>query len=235
MTTTLQQLARSALPAAEAQPPTQLARGRLLPMLHRVDQFSRPGLSDDGFSDSPASIALSRQLRAGLHCHGDSPESPGSGVSRATRHTSLVTVSQRGLGELDLSPQQAWDLAADNVLHHSREAEGIRFYTRPAAMLFAQPLPALQVGASGASPTSWLAHPHTFTVLHSHLRRLLGTEVRYLAPTREVLLAFPANAPELRTLSTRLEEHSMVPGEALLGGWEISYECGFPAVSGIAH
>lgn len=233
MPTTLQPLTHSTHPAPL--PSVQLARGRLLMMLHRVDQFSRPGLSDDGFSDSPASIALSRQLRAGLHCRGDSGEIPDTGDIRQKNQAPTVTVSQRGLGELDLSPQQAWDLAADNVLHLSRWAEGIRFYTRPAAMLLEQPLPALQVGTSGASPTSWLAHPHTFTVLHCHLRRLLGTEVRYLAPTREVLLAFPANAPELRALSAHLERHSPIPGEALLGGWEIAYECGFPAVSGIAH
>lgn len=216
----------------EAEPTTtHLHPARLLPRLHLTAGQQRPGLSDDGFSDSPAMIALSRQLSAGLHCL---PETGSSG-RRAGNADPLITVSQRGLGELDLFPQQAWDVAAENLLHRSREAEGFRFYTRPASVLSGQPLPALQVATPGSSPTDWLAHPHTFSIMHFHLRRLMRTEVRYVAPTREVLLAFPARAPELESFGKFLEEHVLDLGRPLLGGRAISYECGFPALSGATH
>lgn len=204
-----------------------LSPARLLPRLHLNSRQRRPELSDDGFSDSPALIALSRQLSAGLHCL------PAGGGGRGT--AGPVTVSQRGLGELDLSPQQAWHLAAENLLHRSREAEGFRFYTRPATALGGWALPALQVATPGSGPTAWLAHPQAFTIMHSHLCRLMGTEVRYLAPTREVLLAFPAEAPELRSCGGFLERHAGELGRPLLGGRAISYECGFPALSDATH
>lgn len=204
-----------------------LSPSRLLPRLHLNSRQRRPELSDDGFSDSPALIALSRQLSAGLRCLLAGDGGRGTAVP--------VTVSQRGLGELDLSPQQAWHLAAENLLHRSREAEGFRFYTRPAAALGEWALPALQVATPGSGPTAWLAHPRTFTIMHSHLCRLMGTEVRYLAPTREILLAFPAAAPELHACGGFLEQHAGELGRPLLGGRTISYECGFPALSDATH
>lgn len=195
-----------------------LKQQNLLPGLHPVDWADKPGLSDDGFCDSIASIALSRQLCAGLHC--------------VTKDAS-VTVSQRGLGELDLSTHRAWDLAAENLLHRARSTAGLTFFTRPVTELIKQPVPAVQVGTPGAPPTSWLAHPHTFTVLHQHLRGLLGAEVSYLAPSTDILIAIPRDAPEIELL----HRHLTHPGATRLPGapvvaQTVSYTRGFPAVSG---
>lgn len=215
MTTTLSAPA----PSPTAQPAGQLvSRRSLLPGLHPADWAEKPGLSDDGFCDSFATIALSRRLCAGLHCVTDN----GS-----------VTVSQRGLGELDLSTHRAWDLAAENLLHRAHGTAGLTFFTRPVTGLIDEPVPAVQVGTPGAPPTSWLAHPHTFTVLHRHLCGLLGAEVVYLAPTSQVLIAAPENAPELDLLRNRLNRPGGGrPLGAPVVAETVSYSRGFPAVSG---
>lgn len=195
-----------------------LDRRHLLPGLHPAGWAEQPGLSDDGFCDSFASIALSRRFCAGLHC---------------TTGPQSVTVSQRGLGELDLSTHRAWDMAAENLLHRAHGPAGLTFFTRPVSGLINEPVPAIQVATPGAPPTAWLAHPHTFTVLHRHLRGLLGAEVTYLVPTRDVLLAAPESTPELPLLRNHLHQpgRDRLPGTPLVTE-TVAYRRGFPAVSG---
>lgn len=154
-------------------PPTlQLSPATLLPALHPLDWSHRRSLSDDGFSDSLAYIALSHELCTGFISAGRD-------------------VSYRGLGELDLSAHRAWDLAADNLVEATRTRRGIRFLTRPAHLVLGPGAPGLQVATPGHQVSAWLAHPHTFTILDTHLAGLVGGPVAYLVPTPSVLLALP--------------------------------------------
>lgn len=135
----------------------------LLPALRPADWRSSRGLSDDGFCDTVAAISLSRDLCATFVC-GDRD------------------VSYRGLGELDLSARQAWELAARNLIARARTPEGIRVLTRRRAE-------GLQVAMPGAPADSWLAHPHTFTILNGHLTELLGGPVVWWWPAAGKLVA----------------------------------------------
>lgn len=231
MTTTL----LSPDPASEPSPPPGppdlpeqvpdtpvLNRRQLLPGLYPARWANSPGLSDDGFCDSFATIALSRELCAGLHCHDETGQN-------------TVTVSQRGLGDLELSTHRAWDLAAENLLRRAQEPEGTRFFTRPASILFGAGAPGLQVAAPGAAPTAWLAHPCTFTVLHDHLCQLLGTEARYLVPAPAVLVATPVAAAGSERLQWPGRQPATTEPSSGLAGLMIAYEHGFPTRSGPAH
>ncbi|MDO5513192.1 hypothetical protein [Corynebacterium sp.] len=142
----------------------------LLPALRPHAWVQHAGLSDDGFSDTIAYIALSRELCATFTCHG-------------------ADVSYRGLGDLDLSAHRAWDRAAANLIARARTPEGIRVRTRPASHLLGTGVTGLQVSLPGAPATAWLAHPQTFTVLDTHLATLLGEPVAWLALTENTLVA----------------------------------------------
>lgn len=153
-----------------------LSRATLLPALRPADWETRRGLSDDGFCDTVATISLSRELCATFVCGG-------------------ADVSYRGLGELDLSAHRAWELAAGNLVARAQTPEGIRVLTRPCSG-------GLQVAMPGAPATSWLAHPHTLTILDEHLAHLLGGPVVWWAPSAERLVALPREAgfPDTGTL-----------------------------------
>ncbi|WP_149029409.1 hypothetical protein [Corynebacterium halotolerans] len=220
-TATIAPSAPPAVPAAPAAPtvpplpeaPPLEARG-LLPALRPLDWVGARGLSDDGFCDSAAYVALSRELCAALSCHG-------------------ATVSQRGLGELNLSVHRAWDRAADNLLHAAQTDEGTRFLTRPAAHILGAGVPGLQIATPGAPATAWLAHPHTFTVLDRHLTHLLGEPVIYLAPGHETLLALPATAADPKSLQ-RWARHAVdtLGAASPVSGSPLVWRHGFPAVVG---
>jgi hypothetical protein len=140
-----------------------LSPATLLPALRPAAWRTRRGLSDDGFCDTVATISLSRELCTAFVC-GDRD------------------VSYRGLGELDLSARQAWQLAADNLLARAQTPEGIRVLTRAHA-------DGLQVAMPGAPASSWLAHPHTFTILDGHLTELLGEPVAWWLPAAGTVVA----------------------------------------------
>lgn len=142
----------------------------LLPALRPSAWSSRRGLSDDGFCDTIATISLSRELCTTFVC-GD------------------VDVSYRGLGELDLSAHQAWELAARNLIARAQTPQGIRVLTRPYAG-------GLQVAMPGAPASSWLAHPRTFTILDEHLRNLIGEPVVWWAASPQKLVAVRRAAVE---------------------------------------
>lgn len=182
----------------------------LLPELRPLDETHTRGLSDDGFCDSVAYVALSREMCATLSCHG-------------------ASVSQRGLGELDLSVHRAWDRAADNLLSAAQTSEGTRFLTRPATRFLGPDTPGLQLATPGAPATAWLAHPHTFTVLDRHLSRLAGEPVIYLAPTPGVLLALPGSAAGAGQRWARRAVDATV-SRPLLTRRALVWRHGFPAV-----
>lgn len=202
--------------------PTHRARGSaicleaatLQPRLHHHKWSAKVRLSDDGFCDSPARIALSHTLTMGLSSNGR-------------------TLSYRGLAELGLSTRQAWDLAADNLVVAARTPQGTRFHIRDAARIpqittqVTSRLPensALQVRTPGAPVTAWLAHPRTFTILNNHLEDLLGPELIYLAPTVDLLLALPTH-DRARTVLERWS--AQTPGEQIATA-ALRYSAGFP-------
>ena len=89
----------------------------LLPSLCPSEELNGVKLCDDGFSDSPASIQLSRTLSmAMLH-------SSGSTVTR---------ISRRSLDDMGLTVRRAWDAAAINLQRRALTDQGLRFFTRPA-------------------------------------------------------------------------------------------------------
>ena len=149
-----------------------LSPSTLLPALRPATWVRRRGLSDDGFSDTVASITLSRDLCVTFVCDG-------------------VDVSYRGLGELDLSAHRAWELAATNLVERAQPPVGVRVHTRPAAALLGPGAPGLQVALPGAPAASWLAHPHPFAVLDEHLAALAGGPVAWLALTERTVVAVP--------------------------------------------
>lgn len=153
-----------------------LSRATLLPALRPTDWCARRGLSDDGFCDTVATISLSHDLCATFVCDD-------------------VDVSYRGLGELDLSAHRAWDLAARNLVDLAQTGEGIRVLTRPSSG-------GLQVAMPGAPATSWLAHPHTMTILDGHLTRLVGGPVVWWVASTDKLVALPREGdfPDAGTL-----------------------------------
>lgn len=149
-------------------PLTSLTPDLFLPVLRPATWTRDRGLSDDGFSDTVVSVALSRSLCATLTCDG-------------------VDVSYRGLGELDLSAHRAWDIAAHNLVRLAQTPDGIRVLTRPST----PEERALEVAMPGAPARSWLAHPHPFTILDDHLSHLLGEQVAWWLPDTGSLVAVP--------------------------------------------
>ncbi|MFC6145470.1 hypothetical protein [Corynebacterium nasicanis] len=149
----------------------------LLPALRPHSWLRRCGLSDDGFSDTIAYIALSRELCATFTCDG-------------------ADVSYRGLGDLDLSAHRAWDLAAANLMARAQTPEGIRVRTRPAQILLGPGAEGLQVALPGAPASAWLAHPRPFAVLDEHLRGLLGESVAWWALASGTVVAVPEGGVE---------------------------------------
>lgn len=182
---------------------------QLLPTLRSADWTTRRGLSDDGFSDSLAFISLSRELCASFHCDGRD-------------------VSYRGLGELDLSAQQAWDTAAHNLINRAYSAEGIQFRTRAASLILSTGAPGIQVATQRSNATDWLAHPRTFTILDNHLSQLLGEELTYLLPTSAILLALPSRDCD-NDEWVRQAASLAPPGQELLTA-PIKWGHGFPTV-----
>ncbi|MDR7329701.1 hypothetical protein [Corynebacterium guangdongense] len=76
-------------------------------------------------------------------------------------------LSCTSLGRSGLSEHAAWNGAAHNLLALASSADGLRFFTRPAAG-------GLEVAVDGSAASGWLAHPKTFTVMMRHVAGLLG-------------------------------------------------------------
>lgn len=180
----------------------------ILPSLRRLELPHRRSLSDDGFSDSRATITLSRDLLACIYS-GD------------------VALSYRHLGQLDLSAHRAWDLAAYNLINRASSAHGVRILTRAAALALGPGAPGVQVSTPGACASAWMAHPHSFSILDSHLEHLLGEPVGYLIPSRSMLFALPLSQlhdPRWMAAADALSR----PGESLTRT-PVRWSQGFPA------
>lgn len=130
---------------------------------------------DEHYFHSQATVMLSRNFAAGLSLGGEG-------------------ISHGDINSLDLSLHQAWDRAATELLSSAQCTHGTRFRTRAATGLHRnfRGQPVWQVDCPGALPTSWLAHPYPFTVLHRHLTALgKGEPPWYYAPRADILLAAP--------------------------------------------
>lgn len=97
----------------------------------------------------------------------------------------------------ELTLHQAWDQAAANLIREAQKPAGTQFLVRPVGA-------GLEIRTRGSEARSWLAHPSTFTVVHKHLRGLLGFEPsyrlgRYLvaAPHREGMIRYRHGFPSL--------------------------------------
>lgn len=173
-------LAQLASPLVATEISRRLSVREIFPTVHAKSWVESRPLSDDGFSDSLATLALSPGLRLGLHANGRN-------------------ISQRGLDSLGLSIQAAWDLAALNLERTARTPAGLEFATRSVTARFGSQLPAgVEVKVRGADAQAWIAHPQTFTILHRHLLRILRAQsLVYVLPDARSLLAFidlPAKA-----------------------------------------
>ncbi|GAB2504027.1 hypothetical protein CATRI_08535 [Corynebacterium atrinae] len=180
----------------------------ILPSLRRLELPQRRDLSDDGFGDSRATITLSRTLLACLY-------------------SGEMALSYRHLGELDLSAHRAWDLAASNLIERASSPHGVRILTRPAPISLGAGAPGVEVSTPGACATAWLAHPHSFSILDSHLEGLLGETVGYLVPSHSLLFALPlSQLSDSRWIEAAA---SLVrPRESLIAS-PVRWSQGFPA------
>ena len=168
-----------------------------------------PGLGEAAFARRRATVALSRELTAGMLLDGR-------------------PAAARSSWAAGLSLHRAWLRASETLLAAARTEYGLRFLTRPASRLCPQAPPgALQVAVHGGTdPTAWLAHPRTFAVLHAHLQRLTGTTPRYVAPRRGVLVATSEIAAH--ALGDWAREAAHAAGKMALSGRFIEYARGFP-------
>lgn len=201
-------------PADAPQPPTRNPP-RLVPELIAAPARV-PGLGEAAFARRRATVALSRELTAGMRLDG-----------RPAAHGDLAAAA--------LSLHRAWLAACETLLAAARTEYGLRFLTRPATRLCTHAPPgALQVAVHGGTdPTAWLAHPRTFAVLHAHLHRLTGATPRYVAPRRGVLVA--TSEIGAHALGDWARAEAKQAGKTALSGRFIEYARGFPRlVSGHA-
>lgn len=155
--------------------PTSLHVDHLLPALCPSADLNGVKLCDDGFSDSPASIQLSRTLSMAIQ-HGAG--------------TTVKRVSQRALDDMGLTVRQAWDTAALNLQRRALTDRGLRFFTRPAEHSLPGAHGGLEVRTQHCTMSAWLAHPQTFVIVDNHLRRLTQAQrITYLVPDTHTVYA----------------------------------------------
>lgn len=150
-------------------------------------------------SDDIAHVPLSRDFRAVLY------DEAGRGL---TYHD---------LGRMGLSIHAAWDRAARELLAKHSSSEGVEFLVRDA--------PLLPDGVQGweiANARQWMGHPSTFTVLHRHLKTLVGPKagLSYAVRPDEEVAVYHC-APDL------LRAGLSANGEA---ADVVAYSLGFPVV-----
>ncbi|MDY3127629.1 MAG: hypothetical protein SOW59_05800 [Corynebacterium sp.] len=145
----------------------------LRPLIKPREWLKHRPLSADGFSESPACLALSRSLVVAFTC-------------------GTIILSQRGLDRLGLSVHAAWDVCALNLERAARTPDGIEFYTRSVAHRLGATNPrGVEVRVRGTRAQSWLAHPQTFSIVHQQLLCLCRVaELTYVLPDETSLFAF---------------------------------------------
>lgn len=118
--------------------------------------------------------------------------------------------------ELGLSSTELWDLAAE----HTIQAQ---------VQIRTHPLGGIEVAAASGSAVDWLAHPHSYWLLHHHLTRILGGVIVYFAPTQSTLLAapwMPAQLPKIQAWAA--QAYAAAGADALLKR-AVMYQRGYPA------
>lgn len=199
-----------------AAPPETLSPGRLatatptvIPRLAWRDERYGTGpyaWVTRGLNSSTAYVSLSR----GLACIFDAP------VSRALSHQQV--------GHLGFTEHQIWN-AAGAALARSAAPSGAsaEFWVRDAHLALSEvqrgcgQIPrGVQIQARGHTAAGWLAHPQPFTVLHTHLMKVLRPthELIYYVGADDSLFAFDASPRKI----------------AETVGWDrlIRYSLGFP-------
>ncbi len=197
--------------------PTSLHVDHLLPSLCPSEELNGIKLCDDGFGDSPACIQLSRTLSMSM-VHGTGAETK--------------RVSQRALDDLGLTTRQAWDTAALNLQRRALTQQGLRFFTRPAEQSLSGAEGSLEVRVHRCTVSSWLAHPQTFSIMDSHLRRLTHATARqtlyYLVPDPATVVALhDSPLKRVRHWSRRINEQRRLRG-AVLAPEPLLWANGFP-------
>lgn len=133
------------------------------PRMHAV---KAKGWAYPGASSKPAYISLSRDHVALL---------------KAPDGRFLTPID---LGQMELSTQQAWDLAADTLLR--TQSDKVEFTVRNASFALGDDAPrGLEVRGGEHPPAAWLAHPRTFQVLHSHFTEVLSPAEPLVFATRD--------------------------------------------------
>ena len=139
------------------------------------------GWASPGSSASPAYISLSRDHVALL---------------KTTDGRLLTPID---LGQMELSTRQAWDTAADALL--STQKGRIEFTVRNATFALGDTAPrGLEVRGGTHPPAAWLAHPRTFSVLHTHFTDVLSPQTGLVFVTRDhkELFVLDADAHEVK-------------------------------------
>lgn len=156
-----------------------------------------PGEASRCFSSASCYVALSSGIDAGITAADSS-------------------VSFRDVEAAGLTPQQAWDTAADNLMALGSDECGIRFRLRSIEWFLGFHEVGLQLDLPGPDPGAWLAHPHTCEPIHHDLRRRFNSEVAYLLPEPGVLLAVPAASHKLPEWSQWLDSLPAAPASTPL-------------------
>ncbi|WP_151549150.1 MULTISPECIES: hypothetical protein [Corynebacterium] len=140
----------------------------ITPLLRPTALVRRDRLDSAHFATSAPLVNLCTTLAATL-CHDGTP------------------LTQRDIDSLQISVSRAWGMAATNLVNAARSPRGLRFLTRRCGEI-------TQIRTPGHSPTAWLAHPTTFTILNNHCSNLLGSNVVFVALSDDHLFAVPVRA-----------------------------------------
>ncbi|WJZ03108.1 hypothetical protein [Corynebacterium freiburgense] len=86
----------------------------------------------------------------------------------------------------------------------------------------------LELTTDQGSAISWLAHPHPFWLLNSHLEAILGGRVVYFAPTSRLLVATRESSLGFQQLCTWAASTHSNAGSEKLFPYGLVYQGGFP-------
>ena len=139
---------------------------QLFPRLARRDPHetsSAKAWKTPGFGASTAFVSLS----PGLVCAFEGPDGE--------------VLTHQEVGDLGLSPHQAWNAAAQSLRATAITAAGVQFFSRPASVALGSHAPrGVEVRGDLHTAAAWCAHPLTFGMLHAHFSSVLS-------PTRDLV------------------------------------------------
>lgn len=129
------------------------------------------------------------------------------------RRGKLVTHAE--LDALGVGSTSMWNLAAERT---TSARVRIRGHVRGG----------IEVAADPGSAVDWLAHPHSFWLLHTHLQQFFGGTILYFAPTTTLLVAAPWAAGYLPELQLWAAETYAAAGARGLVPHGVIYHQGYP-------